>query len=418
MNLPRRTFLRGAGVALALPWLDAMAPRRAAAAAATALPKRRMVCMCYGLSLHPQFFFPTDAGKTYTPSKYLELLKDFRNDYTVFSGLSHPGMEAAGGHGADVAFLTGTPGVGAAGFRNGISIDQLAAAKIGAQTRFPYVSLSSTLSVSRNGVGVATPGVNSPSKLYSQLFLEGTPQEVELQRRRLQQGQSVMDVVLGQAKQLERKIGGGDREKLDEYFDAVRDVEQRLVSAEDWTKKPKPKVSVPQPKDTPNNGSTTMRLYYDLMHLAFQTDSTRLFTTQFVHWGLPPLDGVTYDHHNLSHNGMDPEKVRQLGVVDSDKFTALRDFLAKLKNTQEEGESLLDRTMVLVGSHMHSGGHRVTNLPILLAGGGFKHGQHLAFDQVNNLPLSNLYVMMLRQFGLEVDSFGTSTGTVPGLEVA
>lgn len=416
MALPRRTFLRGAGVALALPWLDAMAPLKAAPAGAP--PKRRMVAMCYGLSLHPEFFFPTGSGRDYQASQYTEILKDFRNDFTVFSGVNHPGMESAGGHGADVAFLSGAPGVGRPGFRNTVSLDQLVASKIGLETRFPYVSLSSTLSVSRNGVGVATPGVNAPSKLYARLFLDGTPQEVELQTRRLRQGQSVMDTVLDQAKKLERKIGAGDREKLDEYFDAVREVEHRLVSAEDWAKKPKPKVSVPQPKDTPNNGSTTMRLYYDLMHLAFQTDSTRLFTTQFVHWGIPPIDGVTYDHHNLSHNGMDPEKVRQLGAVDADKFTALRDFLAKLKNTQEEGESLLDRTMVLVGSHMHSGGHRVTNLPILLAGGGFKHGQHLVFDPVNNLPLSNLYVMMLRQFGFETDKFATSTGTVPGLEVA
>lgn len=417
MTLNRRTFLRGSGVALALPWLDAMTPRRAVAAGAPALPKMRMVCMCYGLSLHPEYFFPTDKGANYAPSKYLEILKDFRNDFTVFSGLSHPGMDAAGGHGADVAFLTGAPGVGAAGFRNSISIDQLVASKIGLQTRLPYVSLSSTLSVSRNGVGVATPNAGSPSKLYAQLFLEGTAKEVELQTRRLKQGQSIMDTVLGQAKQLERKVGSGDREKLDEYFDAVREVEQRLVSAEDWTKKPKPKVVAPPPKDTPNNGSETMRLYYDLMHLAFQTDSTRLFTTQFVHWAIPPLDGVTYDHHNLSHNGMDPEKVRQLGIVDSDKFTAIRDFLTKLKNTKEEdGVSLLDRTMFLAGSHMHSGGHRVLNLPVLLAGGGFKHGQHLAFDPVNNVPLSNLYVMMLRQFGLDVDRFATSTGTIPGLE--
>lgn len=421
MSLPRRTFLRNAGVALSLPWLDAMTPSRAvvkaAAAAGPTLPKMRMVAMCYGLSLHPEYFFPTDKGANYTPSKYLEILKDFRNDFTVFSGLSHPGMDAAGGHGADVAFLSGAPGVGAAGFRNSISLDQLVASKIGLQTRFPYISLSSTLSVSRNGVGVATPNVNSPSKLYAQLFLDGTPKEVELQTRRLKQGQSIMDTVLDQAKRLERKIGSGDREKLDEYFDAVREVEQRLVSAEEWAKLPKPKVSVAQPKDTPNNGSSTMRLYYDLMHLAFQTDSTRLFTTQFVHWHIPELDGVTYDHHNLSHNGMDPEKVRQLAVVDSDKFTAIRDFLTKLKNTKEEdGVSLLDRTMFLAGSHMHSGGHRVLNLPILLAGGGFKHGQHLAFDQVNNLPLSNLLLTMLRRFGIDADSFGTSTGTVPGLE--
>jgi len=418
--LSRRTFLRGTGVALALPWLDAMKPSSFAAVAAPAasLPKKRLVCMNYGLSLHPQYFFPTGKGRDYTPSKYLEILKDFRNDFTVFSGLSHPGMEAAGGHGADVAFLTGAPGVGKSGFKNSISLDQLIAGKIGSQTRFPYVSLSSTLSVSRNGVGVATPNVNSPSRLYAQLFLTGTPKEIETQTRRLKQGQSIMDVVLGQAKQLEQKVGHGDRDKLDEYFDAVREVEQRLLAAEDWTKKPKPQVNVPQPKDTPNNGSETMRLYYDMMHLAFQTDSTRLFTTQFVHWYMPPLDGVTYDHHNLSHNGMDPEKVRQLAIVDSDKFMALRDFLKKLKNTKEEGETLLDRTMVLVGSHMHSGGHRVLNLPVLLAGGGFKHGQHLAFDEVNNVPLSNLYVMMLRRFGLKADSFGTSTGTIAGLEGA
>jgi hypothetical protein len=322
----------------------------------------------------------------------------------------------AGGHGADVAFLTGAQGVGRAGFRNTVSLDQLVARKIGAQTRYPYISLSSTLSVSPNGVGVATPGVHSPSLLYAQLFLDGTPKQVETQTRRLKQGQSVLDVVRGQAKALERQVGAGDRDKLDEYFDAVREVEQRLVAAEEWARKPKPKVAVVQPKDTPNNGSTTMRLYYDLMHLAFQTDSTRLFTTQFVHWGIPPLEGVTYDHHNLSHNGMDPEKVRQLAVVDSDKFAALRDFLAKLKATKEEGETLLDRTMVLVGSHMHSGGHRVSNLPILLAGGKFKHGQHLAFDQVNNTPLCNLYVNMLYQFGLEAERFGSSTGTLTGLE--
>ena len=416
--LSRRTFLRGAGVTLALPWLEAMAPAGYGAAAGPLLPKRRMVCMNYGLSLYPEYFFPEGQGRDYQASRYLEILKDLRNDFSVFSGLSNPGMESAGGHGADVAFLTGAPGVGKAGFRNSISLDQLVANQIGLQTRLPYVSLSSTLSVSRNGVGVATAGANAPSKLYAQLFLDGTAKEVEQQTHRLRQGQSVMDAVLGQAKELEKKIGHGDREKLDEYFEAVRDVEKNLVSAEEWATKPKPKVQVPPPKDTPNNGSSTMRLYYDLMHLAFKTDSTRLFTSQFVHWYLPPLEGVTYDHHNLSHNGKDPEKIRQLALVDEDMFAALRDFLAKLKSTQEEGETLLDRTMVLVGSHMHSGGHAVNNLPVLLAGGGFKHGQHLAFDTESNTPLCNLYVSMLRQFGFDAKSFGTSTEAIRGLEVA
>ncbi len=175
-------------------------------------------------------------------------------------------------------------------------------------------------------------------------------------------------------------------------------------------------MNVPPPKDVPGNASATMRLFYDLMHLAFQTDSTRLSTATFVHWGVPPLEGVNYDHHNLSHHGKDPEKLKQLGLVEKDALKALGDFLLKLKNTKEEGETLLDRTMVLAGSHMGSGHHTVDNLPILLAGGGFKHGQHLAFDRANNKPLCNLFVMMLRQFGMEVNSFGTSTGTIPGLD--
>jgi hypothetical protein len=402
-------------VALALPWLDAMTPAVRAAVPA-ALPRQRMVAMCYSLSLHPQNFFPNNTGRNYTLSPYLEILRNFRNDFTVFSGLSNPGMESAGGHGADIAFLTGAQGIGRAGFRNTVSLDQLVARRVGMQTRFPYISLSSTLSVSPNGVGVATSGANSPSRLYAMLFLDGTPQEVDTQRRRLQQGQSVLDVVRDQARTLERQVGPGDRDRLEEYFDAVRDVEQRLVNAEEWTRRPRPRVSMRQPTDTPSNGSSTMRLHFDLMHLAFQTDSTRLFTREFVHWGIPPLEGVTYDHHNLSHNGMDPEKIRQLTIVDSDKFAALRDFLAKLKNTREEGETLLDRTMVLVGSHMHSGGHRVNNLPVLLAGGKFRHSQHLAFDAVNNTPLCNLYVNMLQQFGLQADRFGSSTGTLTGLD--
>jgi hypothetical protein len=412
-RLSRRTFLKGAGVALALPWLDAMAPLNPARASAPASVRRRMLCVDYDLSLYTPYLFPEESGQKYKLTPYLEILKDFRNDFTVFSGLSHPGMEASGGHPCNLSFLTGAPGVGRPSFKNTISLDQLVAEKIGLQTRLPYICFGS-ISYSRSGVSV--PSMHGPSQIFAKCFLQGTPEELQLQVRRLQQGQSIMDVVRGQARRLEQKVGRGDREKLDEYFDSVRDVEQRLTSAESWVHKPKPKVNVPPPKDVPGNTSATMRLYYDLMHLVFQTDSTRLSTATFVHWGVPPLGGVTYDHHNLSHHGKDPEKLRQLSIVEMDKFKALREFLRKLKDTKEEGQTLLDRTMVLVGSHMGSGHHTVDNLPILLAGGGFKHGQHLAFDRANNKPLCNLFVMMLRQFGLEVNSFGTSTGTIPGLE--
>jgi hypothetical protein len=403
--LSRRTLLKGAGVAIALPWLDAMAQ------AAPRMPRRRLVCVDYTLSLHTPDFFPAQSGRGYTPGPYLEILKDFRNDFTVFSGMAHPGMEASGGHGAMGSFLSGAPGIGATGFRNSISMDQLVAEKVGLQTRFPSLVLSSGLSIGRNGVSL--PGRGSPAKLFAQLFLEGTPKEVEEQVRRLREGRSILDVVRTPAKSLEGNVGPQDRDKLDEYFSALREVEQRLQSAEDWARKPKPKVDVAPFKDAPENRSVTMRLQYDLMHLAFKTDSTRVVTMTFDHPALPPLPGVTYDHHNLSHHGNDPDKLRQLRVVESDKMDAVRGLLAKLKGTKEEDETLLDRTLVLVGSHMGAGNHTVDNL-----GGRFKHGQHLAFDRKHNLPLCNLYVMMLRHLGVPVDSFGTSTGTVPGLETA
>ena len=411
--LSRRMFVRGAGGALALPYLEAMTPSRSALAAAASTAPRRMVCIAYSLSLHTPYLFPTEAGRNYQLSPYLEALKDFRDDFTVLSGLSHPGMEASGGHGAESSFLTGAPGAGRPTYKNTISLDQLVAEKIGLQTRLPCINFGS-VSYSRSGVQV--PGMHSPAQIFAKCFLQGTPEEVQLQVRRLQQGQSIMDAVRGQARRLEQKVGRSDREKLDQYFDSVREVEGRLKSAESWVHKPKPKVNVPPPKDMSSNTSATMRLYYDLVHLALQTDSTRLSTATFTHWGVPPLPGVIYDHHNLSHHGQDPEKLKQLAIVELDKMQALREFLAKLKSTEEEGENLLDRTMVLVGSWMGSGHHTVDNLPMLLAGGGFKHGQHLAFDRASNKPLCNLYLMMLRQFGMDVNSFGTSTGTIPGLE--
>ena len=415
-KLSRRTFLKGTGVALALPWLDAMAPSAFAATAMGPLPKRRMLCIRYPLSLHPDYFFPTETGRNYALSPYLEVLKDLRNNFTVFSGLSHPGQGSGGGHVAEPVFLTGVPmSPDSANFRNAISLDQMIAEKIGLETRLPYVSLASNLSHTRSGATI--PSMGSPSQIFAKMFLEGSPQEISLQKHRLSQGRSIMDVLQGQTKELENKIGHGDRGKLDEYFESVRDVEKRLATAQEWAKKPKPKIKVAPPKDAPGNGSATTRLYYDLTHLAFVTDSTRLVTMETVHSGVPPLDGVTYDHHNLSHNGKDPEKIRQLRIVDLDAMASLRDFLTKLKTSQEDGQSLLDRTMVLAGSQMHSGGHITTNLPIFLAGGGFKHGQHLAFDAVNNVPLSNLFVMMLHQFGIDAKSFGSSTGVVPGFDV-
>jgi hypothetical protein len=162
------------------------------------------------------------------------------------------------------------------------------------------------------------------------------------------------------------------------------------------------------------------KLLFDLAHLALQTDSTRFITICLGSTSAaPPIPGVTLGHHDLSHHGQDPSKLAQLKILETEKLKVLRDLLAKLKQTQEEGVSLLDRTMVFFGSNLGSGsGHSTKNLPILLAGGGFKHGQHLAFDQQNNTPLCNLYVSMLQRLGIEADKFGSSTGALTGLETA
>jgi hypothetical protein len=420
MTLNRRTFLRAAGVSLALPWLDALAPARGISALA-ANPPRRMVCICTPLSLHPPNFFPEKAGKDYALTPYLDVLKDFRDDFTVMSGLSHPEIENS--HDSIYSFLTAAPHPERrSGFRNTISLDQFAAEHIGVETRFPSLSLSGEgFSLSWTRSGALVPSDFSPSHLFAKLFIEGRPEEVVDQARRLRDGQSILDTVGDQAKKMKTDLGANDREKLDEYFTSVRELERRLAKTEEWAKKPKPKVDAKQPQDIPNSGDLIgrTRLLFDLTHLALQTDSTRLITILLGGASLvPPIAGVTMAHHDLSHHGQDKTKLEQLKIVEVEKLKVFRDLLAKLKQTKEEGATLLDRTMVFFGSNLgNASSHSCKNLPVLLAGGGFKHGQHLAFDPKDSPPLCNLYVTMLQRLGIEEDKFGSSTGTLTGLEL-
>src|SRR5262245_7118186 len=382
-----------------------------------------MVCMNAGLGLHPPCFFPQKAGKDYALTPYLEILKDFRDDFTVMSGLSHP--EVGEGHDSSYSFLTGAHHKGfvfQGGFRNSISLDQLAAEHIGLETRFPTLSFTiggDVLSWTRTGVAIQAD--MQPSGVFARLFLEGTPDQVAAQARRLRYGQSVLDNVREQAKALQTGLGVNDREKLDEYFTSVRDLEKRLVAAEAWSKKPKPKVDAKPPNNPPNvDVVACARTWFDLIHLALQTDSTRLITMSVVGAnGVPPIRGVSHQHHDLTHHGQDPKLIGELQLLEVELMKALHDLFAKLKQTKEEGVSLLDRTMVFFGSNLGNASyHSTTNLPVLLAGGGFKHGQHLAFDPKNNPPLCNLYVSMLQRLGIEADKFGSSTGTLTGLETA
>lgn len=420
-RLSRRNFLRAAGVSLALPWLDALAPA-AARGAPAATPPRRMVCICAPLGLHGPHLFPQKAGQGYESTPYLEVIEEFRDDFSVISGLSHPEIES--GHDSIFSFLTAAPHPERrAGFRNSISLDQLAAEHIGERTRFPSLALSGEgFSLSWTRSGALAPSDSFPSAVFARLFLDGRPDRVRAQVRRLRDGQSILDKVGDQAKKVQVGLGAGDREKLDEYFTSVRELERRLVVAEEWSQKPKPKVEAQPPQDvaSPADLVGRTRLLFDLAHLALETDSTRLVTTLLLGTSLvPPIQGVSDGHHNLSHHGQDPKKLEQLKIVEIETMKLLRDLLSKLKQSKEQGESLLDRTMVFFGSNLGSGSsHSCKNLPTILAGGGFRHGRHLAFDANSPPPLSNLYVSMLQRLGIETDTFGTSTGTLTGLEVA
>jgi hypothetical protein len=324
-------------------------------------------------------------------------------------------------HDSLYSFLTAAPHPEQrTGFRNTISLDQFAAERIGGETRFPSLALSGEgFSLSWTRTGALVPSDFSPFHLFAKLFIEGRPDQKEAQARRLRDGQSILDAVGGQAKKLQANVGSGDRDKLDEYFSSVRGLEKRLARSEEWARKPKPKVDAKQPRDIPNPGDLIgrTRLLFDLTHLALQTDSTRLITILMGGASLvPPIPGVTMAHHDLSHHGKDPAKLAQLRTVETEVMKVLRDLLAKLKQTKEEGASLLDQTSVFFGSNLgNASNHSCENLPVLLAGGGFKHGQHLAFAPKKGPPLSNLYVSMLQRLGIETDRFGSSTGTLTGL---
>ncbi|MDB2327186.1 DUF1552 domain-containing protein [Verrucomicrobiales bacterium] len=418
--LSRRHFLRGSGAALlGLPFLEAMVPTFAQAAPAQS--PQRFVAMCATLGFHTPFLVPEKAGEDYALTPYLERIKSHRDDFTVFSGLSHPQQQGNNGHASELTWLTSAQRPGLAGFRNTISLDQLIAEKVGTQTRYPYLALSnqgSSLSWSSNGVAI--PGQRSPSRLFKALFIEGTEKEIEAEMRGLKRGKSILDTVRTAANTLDRKLGRADREKLDEYLTSVRDLEARLQQSEGWVTKPKPKVDAVVPKDVDdrNDAIGKQRLMNDMIVLALQTDSTRTVTYHLSGMNAVPsnIDGVKTDWHNLSHHGKDEKKIAELRKIEEAEFDVLNDFLTKLSSIPENGERLLDHTSVLYGSNLgNASAHDWRNLPIVVAGGGFKHAGHIAGDPNNNIPFANLLVQLAQQSGLETAQFGTSTEVgIPG----
>jgi len=418
-SLKRRSFIKGSGATMALPLLSAMTP-----AFATAPPApKRFLAMNAGLGFHAPHFIPDETGTDYKAPIYLEKLAKHRKDFTVFSGLSHPNSNGNNGHASELTWLTGAPRPGLAGFKNTISLDQLMARHVGATTRFPSLTLGTNgQSLSWTANGVQIPSQSHPTKVFRQLFVKSTESEVTDELKNIESGRSILDTVLGDAKALNKTLGERDREKLDEYFTSVRELEIRLQQNKEWAKRPKPKVDFNEPQDIADRYDILAKqsLMYDLVLLALQTDSTRVIAFSIGGFNAVPsnIAGVKTDWHMLSHHGRDEDKIAELTRIESAEFEVFSKFLTKLKKVKEADGHLLNHTSVLFGSNLgNASSHSWRNLPILLAGGGYKHGHHVAHDPDNNTPFANLFLPLAQRMGLEIEKFGSSTKpTIRGLE--
>jgi hypothetical protein len=342
----------------------------------------------------------------------------------VFSGLSHPQQQGNNGHASELTWLTSAKRPGLAGFKNSISVDQLIAEQIGIATRYPSLVLgTASSSLSWTSSGVELPAEGRPSVLFKNLFIDGSATEIDAELRQLKRGRSILDTVLGEAKKMDSDLGHRDREKLDEYLTSVRDLEVRLQQSDGWAVKPKPAINAELPRDIEdrNDAIAKQRLIYEMIVLALQSDSTRTVTFRIAGMNAVPssIAGVATDWHNLSHHGKDEQKISALKLIEEAEFSALNDFLTKLKSIEENGRSLLNHTAVLYGSNLgNASAHSWKNLPLLLAGGGYQHGAHLAHDENDNTPFANLLVAQVQRMGVEAARFGSSTKSgIDGLEL-
>jgi Protein of unknown function (DUF1552) len=429
--ISRRLFLRNTGIALGLPMLESMLP-----AAAPAAAPRRMICIGVPFGFDPAAFVPTTAGRDYGLPSHLTHLSAFREDFTIISGLSHPNT-GGGGHKAEAVMLTGAPYPDYSyNLKNTISVDQAFAAAFRGETRYESFSLTtqgSSLSVTANGVSI--PAMDRPSAVFKKLFLAGTPAEMDAEIRRIDEGRSMLDFVGNRAKSLNHRISSADRQRVDEYFESVRDVERQLQMAREWVKRPKPLAIAGEPKDIGDakEQKAKFQLMIDMIHLALVIDSTR--SASIMTFGM---------HHDLSHHGKDPKKLAACRQVEVELIQSFAGLLTKLKETKEGGSTLLDSTMVMMTSNLRDGNtHWTYNLPAILAGGGFHHGQHLAFNRPyldvvkqelatddgkkatpekkiplmgrDQQPLCNLYTSMLQKGGVAIERFSTASGPLEGL---
>lgn len=432
-RIDRRMFLRGTGVAMALPWMEGMA---AGATTKVELPKR--FCAVYwpfgvvaapGESERNWGWFPTGSGNDFQFTDVLESMEPLREDVTIIGGISHPNGWSMGGHDTGDIFLTGAK-LDSGSFVNTISLDQLVAEQIGRNTRHGSLTLSSdggvgeptrsmTLAYSREGRPI--PALSSPRQIFDRLFGKEQGADVQKQRRRLENTKSILDRVLEHSKSLNQRLGKQDKQKLDDYLESVRAVERRIDRAESWLDIPKPDVDETSLniEATQEGPKEYIKAMYDLMSLAFRTDSTRVATYMLgqvagattIANAFPACLGLEGNWHGLAHGAGKKGGAEKLGRFDQFLAQNHARFLQSLAEAQVGDGSVLDRTLVLYGSS-NSRTHNNHNYPLLLAGGrglGVRHGQYLRYNE-KDMRLSNLFLTMLDRLGVSADRFADSTG--------
>lgn len=407
----RRRFLRHAGVAIALPMMESLIPRAAARTAAIT-PVRRFVCMSNNYGVYPKAFFPAKGGRDYETPPTLKALERHRADFTVFSNLDH-GVQ--GGHACVPTLLSGVMPVVAANYPEmNMSLDQKLAEHIGAATRFPSMTLqvndANLISFTRTGVQVPAMDLHA---MYRALFIDEDARNKAAAHARFARHASILDAVMDEARVVNRSLGQEDQAKFGEYLEAVREMERKMAQDEPWIDRPKPEPGQPQP---PQGKGTErdLKAMIELIALAMQTDSSRVFTltSGFVNGDF----GRSGGYHGFSHHGERDAEVAALKDIEGHQI-AMMAYLIDLLKAQPDplnGGTLFDHTTILYGCGMATGEHATRNLPIVLAGGDYKLGEHCVLPEgkTERLPAANLLLSVLQKFGVEAESFGTSKGTL------
>lgn len=429
-DINRRGFVKATGISMSLPpmmslnhALGAEAPAGKPIGGPTD-SRMKMVCIGNSFGMYPDSFFPKESGHDYKLPGLLQPLGKHRDDFTIFSNLDH-GVK--GGHHAVHSFLSGVKTEDAKSMPEGnISLDQRVAEFVGSSSRFPTLTVGSETGLHGGcqmcwtRTGSRVPPITSPKELFRKLFLDNSAESQAREKQQIRLRGSILDAVQGQARSLQKYLDGRDKAKLDEYFTSIRDVEKKLQQDENWLTVPKPSVDFAEPM---HQGIVQdLPVLYDLLVLALQTNSTRVATLEIASQNFDTgFLGLSSGYHKLSHHGKNPKNIEDLLTIENYQMEQLSRFIDKLKavSANDEDGPLIDRTMILFGSGMGNGNaHTNSNLPILLAGAGFRHGEHRVYSKSRRLPLSNLFLSMLQRFGVETDSFSHSTGTLRDLETA